>query len=411
MKEQIRFALCIVLLFQSLSLAAQILSPEEMRKDIDYFYCNVLEEIHPQPYLHYTKVQIDSVRESLYEQCSDSLSIYEFSYRLGKTKKYIDGHTGFQFAPFLDMRYSINKGLFPPVSFMHNCMVINEDTIYSINGIPAKDLVKELDLLISWECHPDERQSQMNSFLSPILYNIFELDTPFVCNVHKEDLQILLDTIISPIEWELWTIEQLPEFSKESYQKPFDSEFYPEDSIAVFYYNTSMIVGTDMMKSRIDKDTLDKATTAFFDRVKQLGIKYLFIDVSYNGGGSDLAHDYFYKHLKADSYSYKTTTVAKKVGVEKFYDLLYELGEENTKEDTKNYSKRQLIKEMPFVKEMIIPLEKKGKVIKKDAVKKRKKGFEGNVYVIMVENPLEADPFSPIEIDPLRQRKVIPFAN
>lgn len=302
-----------------------------------------------------------------------------------KIKKYMDGHTGINFPSFFSDSGK-NLQYFPQVRLPDNQILLNEDTLCSINGIPAPEIFKELDLLVSWEAHPKNRQKKMNEYLSPLLHHVYKISSPFKCVLRKKGSENNTDSIIASVDYQTWN-RAYNHLSAKRYTESYLSyDYFPKDSIALLYYNNSNISGNDALKNQFDR-----FAEVFFQQVEQQGIKYLFIDVSQNKGGSDLAHQSFYHYLRTDSYKVHMNVVAKKEGALKLYDDYYETTMKAVgKEKGSKLSRKAFEKKDPWVKNMISPLIKKGKIDRRYKNPSKNTGFKGKVFIIMGENTYSA---------------------
>ena len=136
---------------------------------------------------------------------------------------------------------------------------------------------------------------------------------------------------------------------------------------------------------------MDQFTKVFFEQIKQQKMKYLFIDVSQNGGGSDNAHKYFFRSLKTKPYkytNYKMETLKGGLKRNEFYCLM----ETNCK--TKEYLPINKHKELNNsnirLEKTIKKLQKKGELKETCKFKGNETGFDGKVFIIMGNNTYSA---------------------
>ena len=371
-------------LLSILSMSAQEkLSVKAMHEDIDYYF-NAIKEMHPHPYAKYTESQLDSVKLQLYKDCSHPMNLLDFNFLLAKTSKYTDGHTCV-YPPQYNLTSDEKDNLFPPVKFKEGKILLNECVVQSINGIPSSKIVQELDGLVSWQMHPKKREDNMNYNLTALLYKVFHISTPFVCRIqNKETDGVVRDLIVKPVKIKDYSLHK--ELNKNYSAGALPYEYFPNDSIAVLFYNTSHILGNKPLEK-----AMDQFTKVFFEQIKQQKMKYLFIDVSQNGGGSDNAHKYFFRSLKTKPYkytNYKMETLKGGLKRNEFYCLM----ETNCK--TKEYLPINKHKELNNsnirLEKTIKKLQKKGELKETCKFKGNETGFDGKVFIIMGNNTYSA---------------------
>ncbi|WP_106832179.1 S41 family peptidase [Parabacteroides pacaensis] len=370
-KNFIKIGISIGLLFTIFLLQAQerpLLTVKEMRKDINYYF-NTLKQQHPNLYAYITPKQMDSIKKQVLKRCSHPMSLLDFDYALAQTKKYVDGHTGIYTNELFALSARQKANYFPCVTFKNDQIILdNAIVIDSINGIPSDQLAKEVDLLVSWENNPVFRQEKMNEYLSPVLYNIYHTEPPFICSRPN-----LPDTLVAPVSQKKAKPPVPPRYT----QAHLTNEYFIEDSIAVLCYNSSLIFqGYEQFFTSYTKE--------FFQQLKNHHIKYLFIDVSHNGGGSDLIHEYILKYLKSQPYKYQSHTRAKKKGALKGYEEFYKhISGGKTLKELSQYEKWKIDRSTPWVEQLWKPLIKHGKKEGTTVSQGNKKGFKGTVFVIM----------------------------
>lgn len=188
----------LVSLLFSLSVLSQELIDKQMISGVNCCF-RTLEDLHPSLYRYYTPKQIDSIENQLLASCSKSLSVSEFNYLVAKTNKFTDETTKIDCPSVSIYSEKDRQNLFSMVEFREDRMYLKENRIETINGIPATDIVKDLDLLISQDTHPVRRQQLQNDCLSPILFNIYHIHSPFICSMQKEDSESRIDTVIQAV--------------------------------------------------------------------------------------------------------------------------------------------------------------------------------------------------------------------
>ena len=301
-----------------------LLSPAEMKEDIR-FYFHMIRDIHPDPYQRYDSLTFVRLEAAMIESCSEPMAREDFGFRLMKTRKFLDGHVG-----VFDFFSPPGRYHFPTVEFQGDLMLLGNDTLLAVR----------------------------DSFASYTALDVDSKSTMTYTGVLKtadgtRDTLICVDTR---------RVKKNP-----IYTQAYSSKFYPEDSIAVLYYNSCMIYGEEDVKH------YEGYVDAFFDELKSKKIKTLFIDVTHNGGGSDGNNSVIINHLKADAFTSKVRMTGKRAGIEEYLksDLVKKFFNEN--ETTKNY----------WLETFGNPIMEKGVAVLEESAPARESGYEGNVFVIM----------------------------
>ncbi|WP_418544046.1 S41 family peptidase [Parabacteroides goldsteinii] len=328
-----------------------LLSPAEMKEDIR-FYFHMIRDIHPDPYQRYDSLTFVRLEAEMIESCSEPMAREDFGFRLMKTRKFLDGHVG-----VFDFFSPPGRYHFPSVEFQGNLMLLGNDTLLAVRDSFASYTALDVDSMIPWDQPSKIRNENMNLLLN-LLLSPANKSTMTYTGVLKtangtRDTLICVDTR---------RVKKNP-----IYTQPYSSKVYPEDSIAVLYYNSCMIYGEEDVKRY--KEYVD----TFFDELKSKGIKTLFIDVTHNGGGSDGNNSVIINHLKADAFTSKVRMTGKKAGVEEFInsDLIKKFFNENQEE--KNY----------WMETFGNPIMEKGVAFLEEYTPGRESGYDGNVFVIM----------------------------
>lgn len=328
-----------------------LLSPTEMKEDIR-FYFHMIRDIHPDPYQRYDSLTFVRLEAAMIESCSESMAREDFGFRLMKTRKFLDGHVG-----VFDFFSPPGRYHFPSVEFQGDLMLLGNDTLLAVRDSFASYTALDVDSMIPWDLPSKIRNENMNLLLN-LLLSPANKSTMTYTGVLKtangtRDTLICVDTR---------RVKKNP-----IYTQAYSSKFYPEDSIAVLYYNSCMIYGEEDVKH------YEGYVDAFFDELKSKKIKTLFIDVTHNGGGSDGNNSVIINHLKADAFTSKVRMTGKRAGIEEYLksDLVKKFFNEN--ETTKNY----------WLETFGNPIMEKGVAVLEESAPARESGYEGNVFVIM----------------------------
>lgn len=328
-----------------------LLSPAEMKEDIR-FYFHMIRDIHPDPYQRYDSLTFVRLEAEMIESCSEPMAREDFGFRLMKTRKFLDGHVG-----VFDFFSPPGRYHFPSVEFQGDLMLLGNDTLLAVRDSFASYTALDVDSMIPWDLPSKIRNENMNLLLN-LLLSPANKSTMTYTGVLKtangtRDTLICVDTR---------RVKKNP-----IYTQAYSSKFYPEDSIAVLYYNSCMIYGEEDVKH------YEGYVNAFFDELKSKKIKTLFIDVTHNGGGSDRNNSVIINHLKADAFTSKVRMTGKRAGIEEYLksDLVKKIFSEN--ETTKNY----------WLETFGNLIMEKGVAVLEESAPARKSGYEGNVFVIM----------------------------
>lgn len=327
-----------------------LLSPEDMREDIQYYF-QLIRDIHPNPYLKYDSMTFVSLETQLIQSCAAPMSLDDFQLRLLKTRKFLDGHTGSMMS-FNNTRYYD----FPFVEFNGDKMLLGNDTLVAVKDSFATYSALDIDSMIPWDQPPrisnEYKNRLLNMLLSPALRN-----TTTYTAVRKT-ANGLRDTTI--------TVVRTKKNRNTAYTKPYASVFYPEKSIAVLYYNTCEIYNPN------DAEQYRRFVDTFFSDLEKKDIKYLFIDVTHNSGGADRNNSVIFNHLKTDEFTGKVKMTGKKKGVEMFCnsDLFRNLDKED--EEIK-----------AWIDNCIEPAKENGIAFSEDFIPANPSGYQGKVFVIM----------------------------
>jgi hypothetical protein len=267
--------------------ASTPLSPEQMRKDIDFFF-ETMAKVHANMYAFVGKDEMAKIRERLYKDCSTPMQTIDFNIRMCRLNSLFDGHTSIYFNFWQALNES--NGFFPsPVSFKGGEIYLHEaddrpgQRILSINGTDIKDIYSRMV-----NTHEIKEAGEIRaglSFAGNLLINT-DVRSPFRVVV-EGNKGILLDGVAPK---DIKTLK-----SGFSNQTGLGFRMYPEKSIAIIDYNTCSF-------SR-DPDTQQKLNRWFDTRFRQIAdrkIKNLFIDISRNGGGNSDNNNVLFNRIKHD---------------------------------------------------------------------------------------------------------------
>lgn len=336
---------------------SETLTAAQMREDINYYF-DFLKNNHPNLYLKYSPTQYDSLQQALLKQCTSSLSRKDFNRQLLLLNQYTDGHTGITWT---EIKHS-SFFYFPYFTLRSDSCFLGNELIQTVNNRNIKEIISEIKKGYSWENHPLSNEARINKAFPILLSSYYQIDPPYFIQLkNRETGEIHVDTI--PIK------------KVASNKDPiFQFKFYPEESIALLFYNACLIPGNS-------EDFFEKALKKAFFQMKEQKIQYLFIDLRLNGGGNSRANELIFKHLKSKKYkgTYYCKVNPHTISVKE----AKKANQEYLKKNGTNFWKRYKIKKRIKRLERKIPYYcSTGIDSLSEIIPANKKGFEGKVFVI-----------------------------
>ena len=281
----------------------KVLSPEEMRQDVEYFFSK-LEEVHVNPCAFVGCDSLEKRKESLLESLSQPMKRYEFTRVLSALNGMFDGHTGimsdFDWDYMNYFKYSY--GRYIPCYFKYQPGKLTFDTgvdslknlkIMSINHISTNKISNEIEKRENLEIKAMRNYEISNNYHG-LLFGLFDIQSPYQIEVLDT-----LNHVKRMIEFDGIPYFQMPKKNK-SVWKDYDMRIYPEDSIAIIEHNTCMFLDYSPEMNKF-YDYIDSV----FRVINQAGIKHLFIDISRNGGGGSNANNVFYRNINHDPHPWQ----------------------------------------------------------------------------------------------------------
>ncbi len=268
----------------------QVLTPEEMKADVEYFF-DKLVEIHVNPYAFVSKDSLEQRKELLLKELKQPLKRYEFNRIISSLNGMFDGHTNIQDYDFSYFQtYVNNYGRIIPFKFKYTPQNLYLNTeidtlkhleILSINNIPFSKISSEIEKRENLELRK-MRNTSIQSNLYGLMFGLFDIQSPY--NL------IVLDTLTNEIKKvELFGLPKFQlSFAKRTNIELYSSRIYPEESIAIIEYNNCYSKNRSKFNRYID---------SVFMVINKSGIKHLFIDISRNGGGSTSTNNVFYRNI------------------------------------------------------------------------------------------------------------------
>jgi hypothetical protein len=284
----------------------QVLTPEEMKEDVEFFFSK-LKDVHVNPYAFVPKDSLEYRKELLLKSLRKPLKRYEFHRIISSLNGMFDGHTGIQRFDYdyYNSYLKNNGGILPfKIKFTPNSLCIDSEIdslkhlkILSINNIPFSKISSEIEMRENLEFRP-MRNARIERDFHNLLFGLFDIQSPFILKVY--------DTLT--FDNKTLNIYGSPHFLLNKNNNPetkqYDFRIYPQESIAIIEYNTCNIKNKSKFNIYIDNA---------FEIVKQQNIKHLFIDISRNSGGSDINNQVFYNNINhnPNPWSYKVKEKAR----------------------------------------------------------------------------------------------------
>ncbi len=281
-------------------------SSQQVREDID-FYIKTLEEVHPNSWFKVPKDSFLRITDNIVKQAP--MTKDEFALHIAQTNCFFDGHTGINYFYNLEKvnQYINNGGKFFPKITFSDTNIFHQDNsfglvnILSINQIPVNEILRKIENLFNAE-NNENKICKMNLYFREYMFLLCNIKSPFYVagKIENGDTINYIMGGIDKNELKKQIKWPIPDI-RETY--PLRSFFYDSDSIAVLQYNTCSSEKLKNMDSFLDK---------FFNEVKKRKIKYLFIDIAANGGGSTENNDRILKYLQHGDLCHRNKVTMKK---------------------------------------------------------------------------------------------------
>ena len=340
----------------------RILSVTEMHEDIDY-YLSTLRLIHPNLYARYDASQFDALAQELKEKTSKPLPINQFRWMMARFNRLTDTHTE------ICVRHH-NDPPFPWITSKNGKTFLGDYILVNVGGVDANRIYEEVAALVSWETHPANKSRIINMLFFPYIYDFYQQVAPFNCRLRCARTSAYRNSIVSIISRADWITNAVPSFNPSNHSNQVSFRMYEEESIAVLFYNSSMIDKSYSFVVNVIND--------FFDDVKEKEIQTIFIDVSKNGGGSDLMHNHIFRHLRSQPFNFKTIQYATTDGMERFYAFMRDYFLPSANLCTTN---EEFVAAFERIKKL--KQERRVEMVNSLAPEEAQGDFNGNVFVIM----------------------------
>jgi hypothetical protein len=320
---------CLLFIVLSTATVAQtkLYTPKELKQAADYYFSTLLWE-HPDPYYFCSSCKFNKLKKSIYRDLNKPLTKNEFLLTMARINSCLDTHSTVpvdiamieiilkaltdkikdaafsllkdsidtvSFDNFtmdsLNMFFkernidkdSITNSLFvlPPVETRKNGLFFLGDSINKIiemNGISTNSMVSEAKKYINRKLNPEVNSYIINQYVNVMIAGKYNINPPFRIKFENSSRK---DTVngITLTEWKNKlsgvVIASLLRYN----ETPYSYEVYPANSIAVFHIQTFDIKHREDFLKQLEK---------FKKEVNKQAIKYIFYDLTLNGGGNHL---------------------------------------------------------------------------------------------------------------------------
>jgi len=282
------------------------------------FLKKTLEEVHPNIYAHWNKEDALKAYEKIRLIINNEISLFEFALKITKyVARFKDGHTRVDLAGFLTP--SSNTKLpfyFNCISdrvYLKDVLILNSlqrgDEVISINGKDVAELLKELAPFSLSELDARTQNAACNFYLNRFYYDLFP-------NVSKSNGEVIVkdaNDIVKSINFcPVSMDEYLPMFERNCWNQ-FYKKLEIEDQIAVLKFN----------QFAYDQEHIDFFSNVFKE-LKEKGINRLIIDLSDNGGGSELISDHILSFITDGKFSYNDNETIKTSSISLAHEKQYQ---------------------------------------------------------------------------------------
>jgi hypothetical protein len=265
----------------------QVLSPEQMKEDLKFFY-DKIEKTHPNPYQVLTPEQYEHKKQELLNSLKQPMNVYDFWKTIAQVHPFFDAHT--LISPHDDIgQYLLDHQC---LYFYSGAVFAVNDSLYfgafegmpdslkyrrmlKINMLPIDSIIRNISNYITNESQIAKNKWISNwclAILYPLLY-----DMPKQINIEYMDNDIIKNVLLTTYDFNRWDSIYRNNNTDISTSKPFTFKYNPQDKIAIFEINT--FSG--------DFEAYNVAIINAIDSLHFYDIQHLFLDISRNGGGSD----------------------------------------------------------------------------------------------------------------------------
>ena len=276
----------VLLLLGCSSVLGQKLSPAQQISDFDDL-CSKLESVHPDLYLYQSKKEYENNKMKIRASFTDSISISDFYLKIAPFMAYIkDGHS-MMLPPITSdfVAYAKRDGKTMPlrIKAVGNVFIVdypivmnsgfNEgDTIFSINGVDSKDILKRMYDLWGSEIDNGIKESSVNLYLSLLFWHMYRWCDSYVFMVKHG----------SKIEKKY--LEGVPQSLALKVKRERQSKNKPESFSCKF--SSDYTQATIIIRNVYNEKALKEFCDSVFKEINYRKIPEIIIDMRNNTGGS-----------------------------------------------------------------------------------------------------------------------------
>lgn len=276
----------VLVLFLCSTAFGQKLSPAQQISDFDDL-CSKLESVHPDLYLYQSKKEYENNKMKIKTSMTDSIRISDFYFKIAPFIANIkDGHS-MMLPPITSdfVSYVKKDGKTMPlrIKAVENVFVVdypivmnsgfNEgDTIFSINGVDSKDILKKAYDLWGSEKDNGIKEAAVNTYLSLLFWHMYRWDDSYVFmvkhgnTIEKKHLEGVPQSMAMKVRR-----ERLSKNKPESFSCKFSSDYTQATLIIRNVYN---------------EKALKEFCDSVFKEINYRKIPEIIIDMRNNTGGS-----------------------------------------------------------------------------------------------------------------------------
>lgn len=276
----------VLVLFLCSTAFGQKLSPAQQISDFDDL-CSKLESVHPDLYLYQSKKEYENNKMKIKASMTDSIRISDFYFKIAPFIANIkDGHS-MMLPPITSdfVSYVKKDGKTMPlrIKAVKNVFVVdypivmnsgfNEgDTIFSINGVDSKDILKKAYDLWGSEKDNGIKEAAVNTYLSLLFWHMYRWDDSYVFmvkhgnTIEKKHLEGVPQSMAMKVRR-----ERLSKNKPESFSCKFSSD----------YTQATLII-----RNVCNEKALKEFCDSVFKEINYRKIPEIIIDMRNNTGGS-----------------------------------------------------------------------------------------------------------------------------
>lgn len=276
----------VLVLFLCSTAFGQKLSPAQQISDFDDL-CSKLESVHPDLYLYQSKKEYENNKMKIKASMTDSIRISDFYFKIAPFIANIkDGHS-MMLPPITSdfVSYVKKDGKTMPlrIKAVENVFVVdypivmnsgfNEgDTIFSINGVDSKDILKKAYDLWGSEKDNGIKEAAVNTYLSLLFWHMYRWDDSYVFmvkhgnTIEKKHLEGVPQSMAMKVRR-----KRLSKNKPESFSCKFSSDYTQATLIIRNVYN---------------EKALKEFCDSVFKEINYRKIPEIIIDMRNNTGGS-----------------------------------------------------------------------------------------------------------------------------